>query len=41
MFCSNCGREIDPRAFVCVNCGAKEQQGAHYIGEDRPCGAIP
>lgn len=22
-FCSNCGKEIDEKAYVCVNCGAK------------------
>lgn len=21
MFCSNCGKQVDPRAVVCVNCG--------------------
>lgn len=23
MFCSNCGKEIDEKAFVCPNCGVK------------------
>ncbi len=23
MFCSNCGKEIDDKAVICVNCGAK------------------
>lgn len=23
MFCSNCGKEVDEKAFVCPNCGVK------------------
>lgn len=29
MFCKNCGKEIDDKAFVCPNCGVK-------VAEDEP-----
>lgn len=28
MFCKNCGKEIDDKAFVCTNCGVKVQEEA-------------
>lgn len=40
MFCPNCGREVDPRAFVCVNCGARVQQGAAPSAGDGPIGGL-
>lgn len=35
MFCSNCGKEIDDKAVVCINCGCetnnknKQQKGSN------------
>ena len=25
-FCHNCGSQVDPRADICLNCGAKQQK---------------
>lgn len=27
MFCRNCGREIDDKAVICVNCGVATEEG--------------
>lgn len=30
MFCRNCGKEMDDKAYVCVNCGVKKNHGNKY-----------
>lgn len=40
MFCPNCGKEVDPRAYVCVNCGARVQQGIQPGVGDGPIGGL-
>ncbi|MGN0182227.1 MAG: NINE protein [Candidatus Ornithomonoglobus sp.] len=36
MFCKNCGKEIDPNAAVCINCGVKVGDGVNFC---QNCGA--
>ncbi|MCH5320681.1 MAG: TM2 domain-containing protein [Eubacterium sp.] len=36
MFCKNCGKEIDPNAAVCLNCGCAKGTGNSYC---QNCGA--
>lgn len=35
MFCTNCGKEIDSNADVCIHCGVKQGKINHYC---RSCG---
>jgi len=36
MYCSNCGKEIDGKAFVCPHCGVKQ----NIVSEDGPVGGL-
>ena len=36
MYCNNCGKEIDDKAFVCIHCGAKQNSNS----EDCPVGGL-
>ena len=31
MYCKNCGKEIDDKAYVCIHCGAKQEEDSHQI----------
>ena len=35
MFCSNCGKEIDDKAVICVHCGCSTQNSKSQNPEDR------
>ena len=35
MYCKNCGKQIDPKAVVCVHCGVGTQSGSNFC---RNCG---
>lgn len=36
MFCVNCGKEIDDKAVICVNCGvAVKKSGGDLNGQDK------
>jgi len=37
MFCNNCGKEIDDKAFVCPHCGVKIKS---FIQNDEPIGGL-
>jgi len=37
MFCNNCGKEIDEKAFVCIHCGVKINSN---IYNDEPIGGL-
>ena len=32
MYCRNCGKEIDPKAYVCVHCGVQAGVGRNFCG---------
>ena len=36
MYCKNCGKEIDEKAFVCPHCGVKQQGNS----PDEPIGGL-
>jgi len=36
MYCNNCGKEIDDKAFVCPHCGVKQSSNS----EDGPVGGL-
>lgn len=36
MFCSNCGKEIDDKAIICINCGVKTPNLDLSIDKDIP-----
>jgi hypothetical protein len=37
MFCRNCGKEIDDKAFVCPHCGVKTKT---IMQDDEPIGGL-
>jgi len=37
MYCNNCGKEIDEKAFVCIHCGVKTKS---IIQDDEPIGGL-
>ena len=37
MYCNNCGKEIDDKAFVCIHCGVKIKT---IIQDDEPIGGL-
>ncbi len=39
MFCENCGKEIDEKAFVCLGCGVKTNSVSSE-SEDGPIGTL-
>jgi len=39
MFCNNCGKEIDEKAFVCPECGVKTNSASSKSGGE-PIGAL-
>ena len=37
MYCNNCGKEIDDRAYICTHCGVKTKSVSQY---DEPIGGL-
>lgn len=37
MYCNNCGKEIDDKAYICPHCGVKTKT---IIQDDEPIGGV-